>query len=437
MRATLATVLSVLLAQAVPADPLPPPVTDADFPAFPMAQVLLGRDLFFDPVLSGNRNIACATCHHPTLGTGDGMSLSIGEGGLGLGIRRREDEANRPHARIPRNAPALFNIGAREFTVMFHDGRVERDPSAMFGIRMPEGRTLEKPVASVLAAQALLPILSADEMSGQPDENDVAGAVAAGRIHGTDGAWARLTARIAAIPAYRSRFAEIGVPELHITDIGQALAAFITQEFRATESPFDRYLRDGTPLTPGQTAGMALFYGKARCAECHSGPFQTDHGFHAIGIPQFGPGKNTDSAYARYADLGRGAVTGVAADHYRFRTPSLRNVALTAPYGHNGAFARLEDILRHHLDALAGLTGYDRSAAILPGAARDDDFAALDDTEEMIRIAAAIEIEDVTLTDPEIAALLSFLDALTDDRPPESALGAPLRVPSGLPMDQP
>lgn len=435
MRGALTAVFIGFLAQTAMADPLPAPVTDADFPSFPMEQILLGRDLFFDPILSGNRNIACATCHHPTLGTSDGMSLSIGEGGLGLGSRRIASEDNRPHARIPRNAPALFNIGAREFTVMFHDGRVERSESAMFGIRMPEGRTLEKPMPSALAAQAMLPILSADEMSGQAGENDVASAVDAGRIHGSDGAWAILAARIAAIPAYRDRFTAQGVQDLHITDIAQALAAFITTEFRATDSPFDRYLRDGTPLLPAQAAGMALFYGKARCSTCHSGPFQTDHGFHAIGMPQFGPGKNTDSAYARYADLGRGKVTGVPADFYRFRTPSLRNVALTAPYGHNGAYARLEDILRHHMDALAGLTGYDRSAALLPGGAQQEDFTALDDTEEMIRIAAAIEIRDVALTGGEIAELLSFLDALTDARAAQGALGAPGAVPSGLPMD--
>ncbi|WP_082899367.1 cytochrome-c peroxidase [Sulfitobacter sp. EhC04] len=435
VRGALTAVFIGFLAQPALADPLPAPVTDADFPSFPMEQILLGRDLFFDPVLSGNRNIACATCHHPTLGTSDGMSLSIGEGGLGLGAQRKATEDNRPHARIPRNAPALFNIGAREFTVMFHDGRVELSNDAIFGIRMPEGRTLEKPMPSALAAQAMLPILSADEMSGQAGENDVATAVDAGRIHGSDGAWAILAARIAAIPAYRDRFAAQGVQEPHITDIAQALAAFITNEFRAINSPFDRHLRDGTPLAPAQKAGMDLFYGKARCSTCHSGPFQTDHGFHAIGMPQFGPGKNTDSAYAQYADLGRGMVTGVAADYYRFRTPSLRNVALTAPYGHNGAYARLEDILHHHMDALAGLTGYDRSAALLPGGAQQQDFVALDDTEEMIRIAAAIEIQDVALTEGEIAELLSFLDALTDERAALGALGAPDAVPSGLPMD--
>ena len=76
-----------------------------------MAEVRLGRDLFYDPILSGNRNISCATCHHPRFGTGDGLSLGLGEGAVGLGPDRHVTETNLPEQRIPRNAPALFNLG--------------------------------------------------------------------------------------------------------------------------------------------------------------------------------------------------------------------------------------------------------------------------------------------------------------------------------------
>ena len=87
--------------------------------------VRLGQLLFYDPILSGGREVACATCHHPDHATGDGVSLGIGDGGKGLGPARKVDPANMPEQRIPRNAPALFNLGAAEFTVMFHDGRLE------------------------------------------------------------------------------------------------------------------------------------------------------------------------------------------------------------------------------------------------------------------------------------------------------------------------
>jgi cytochrome c peroxidase len=412
------------------AGPVPTAATDDDFHKFPAELVELGRDLFFDPILSGNKNIACATCHHPTLGTSDAMSLSVGEGGVGLGESRRVDMGNAPKARIPRNAPALFNLGAKEYTVMFHDGRTAKDRHAMFGIRMPEGRTLERPIVSALAAQNILPILSPDEMSGHPGENDVADAVAEERIMGDGGAWDILAKRVDSIPEYRQRFSAVGSSAIHITDIGTALSAFIGSEFRATESPFDRYLNGDDTMSEEQLAGMDLFYGKARCSTCHSGTFQTDHDFHAIGLPQFGPGKDD---YA--SDAGRGMITSEKEDMYRFRTPTLRNISMTGPYGHNGAYANLEDIVRHHLDAVKGLASYDRSKAVLADDVDSDDWKAMDDFDEVMRIAEAIEISDVPLVEEEIAKIMSFLDALTDEGAGKRGLGTPNSVPSGLPMD--
>ena len=421
----------LLVSTAASAGPLPAPATDDDFHRFPAELIELGRDLFFDPILSGNKNIACATCHHPTLGTSDAMSLSVGEGGVGLGESRRVDMGNAPKARIPRNAPALFNLGAKEFSVMFHDGRTAKDRNAMFGIRMPEGRTLERPVISALAAQNILPILSPDEMAGQTGENEVADAVAAERIMGDGGAWDILSKRVDSIPEYRKRFEALGSTDIHITDIGTALSAFIGSEFRATESPFDRYLRgEDAAMSEVELAGMDLFYGKARCSTCHTGAFQTDHNFHAIGLPQIGPGKDD---YA--SDAGRGMITGEAEDMYRFRTPTLRNVSMTGPYGHNGAYANLEDIVRHHLDAVKGLASYDRSKAVLADDVVADDWKAMDDFDEVMRIAEAIEISDVALVEDEISKIMAFLGALADEGAGKRGLGTPNSVPSGLPMD--
>ncbi len=120
----------------------------------------LGSQLFFDPVLSGNDNIACATCHHPALRSGDAMSLSIGYGRLGLGRLREVVNGNAPKACISRNALALFNLGAWEFSVMFHDGRVHLNREPMYGVAMPDDRTLERTVPTAFAAQNILPILS-------------------------------------------------------------------------------------------------------------------------------------------------------------------------------------------------------------------------------------------------------------------------------------
>lgn len=434
MRRLFVTALMMSCASVVCAQDLPNPIVPSDFPELDTETVALGRQLFYDPILSGNDNIACATCHHPALGTGDAMSLSIGEGGLGLGRLREVVNGNAPKARIPRNAPALFNLGAREFSVMFHDGRVQLDRESMYGIAMPEGRTLERPLSSALAAQNILPILSHDEMAGHPGENPIADAIDGERIHGPDGAWAQIAAKVEAIQEYRMAFDWIiGQDQpIHITDIGNALSQFITYEFRASDSPFDQYLLGKTDaLNADQMAGMALFYGGGNCASCHSGKFQTDHGFHAIGLPQFGPGK--DDAYA---DAGRGMISGDTADKYRFRTPSLRNVTLTAPYGHNGAYTDLEAMVRHHLDPFEGLGNYDRRQAALHELGEGaKDWEPMDNLAEVLRIAMAAEIEPVALSDSEVDQILAFLSALEDPISHHGRLGVPDRVPSELPLD--
>lgn len=425
-----------LLASLSQAADLPRAVTRDDFPPTEMELVLLGRDLFFDPILSGNRNIACASCHHPALASADGLSLGLGEGAVALGPDRHAGADNAPRNRIPRNAPALYNLGAYEFTTMFHDGRVQADPQAPFGIRMPAQAVLERPVASPLAAQAMMPPTSHDEMAGQDDENPVSKAARQGRLAGDGGVWDQLCKRIEAVPDYATRFARILGPDrkLHFTDVARAIAEFETYEFQSFDSPFDRYLRgEADALDPQQMAGMAVFYGEGRCVTCHAGPFQTDHSFHAIGLPQFGPGKDPDS----YADRGRIAVTGDPEDRYRFRTPSLRNVAITGPYGHNGAYATLTAMVHHHLDPMRSLAQYDRTQArLLDVPVELDDWGAMEDFDEVMRIAEAIEIPPVTLSDAKIAALVAFLGALTDPAARTGRLGVPERVPSGLPVDR-
>ncbi|MCZ4351379.1 cytochrome-c peroxidase [Roseovarius aestuarii] len=432
---TAAGILSLQASLSLAAE-LPDAVTQADFANPDAISVLLGHDLFFDPILSGNRNISCATCHHPALGSGDGMSLSLGEGGIGLGPDRVVDPDNVPLARIARNAPPLYNLGATEFTTLFYDGRVDVDNAAPFGIRMPDPFYLDRPVPSPLAAQAMLPITSHDEMAGQPGENPVSDALKAGRIHGPDGAWQLLVNRLEAIPEYRRRFDWIigtGTP-IHITDVGSAIAAYISYDFRTTDSPFDDFLRgEDSALSNQEMRGLSLFYGKGGCATCHSGTFQTDHEFHAIGVPQFGPGKGHGPGYA---DHGRAAVTGDMADSYKFRTPSLRNVTLTAPYGHNGAYARLEDMVRHHLDPLTMLAEYTADYALLHDVELTrSDTEALEDFDEVLRLGMAVELEPVAMSDDEVGAILDFLSTLEDPIARTGRLGAPTSVPSGLPLD--
>lgn len=386
--------------------------------------VRLGQFLFFDPILSGGKEIACATCHHPDHATADGVSLGIGDGGRGLGPARVVDPANMPEQRIPRNAPALFNLGAAEFTVMFHDGRLEERSGGRRTPFAPGAIAYDLPM---LAAQALLPLMSPDEMAGHYSENEVSTAVRRGDF---GGAWDAIAARVFDLPGYADRFAALGMPE-GPAPIAHALGAFMAAEWRADDSLFDRHICNGAPMDELATRGMALFYGEAGCADCHSGRFQTDHDFHAIAMPQIGPGKAARfESHAR--DTGRMRVTGREEDAYRFRTPSLRNVVLTAPYGHSGAYATLEGVIRHHLDPVGSLQNYARDQAQLAAWDGSEDFRALDDPEEVKRIAASNELAPQVLAASDVKALIAFLETLTDLQSVKGRLGAPETVPSGL-----
>ncbi|KAB2884904.1 MAG: cytochrome-c peroxidase [Albidovulum sp.] len=405
-----------------------------------MDEARLGRLLFYDPILSGNRNISCATCHHPRFATSDGLSLGLGEGGIGLGPERKPDPANLPEQRIPRNAPALFNLGAHEFTVMFHDGRIEVDPSRPSGLRTPLEDEMVAGFASILSAQTMFPVLSPDEMAGHYQENDVSTAVREGIITPPGGAWDILSKRVAAIPAYRDMFSA-AYPEIAggrpvgFTDISNAIAAFVAFEWRSDNSPFDVMQRGGGTLAPEAQAGMDLFFGKAACSGCHSGKFQTDHGFHAMGEPQLGPGKA--ERFERHSrDVGRMRVTNRPEDAFAFRTPSLRNVTATGPWGHAGAWSDLAAFLHHHADPSVGLSGYDRALALLPAIdLAKSDWAILDAPDEVHAIEAAAP-PGRPLSQVEVRQLIAFLDSLRDRAAIDGRLGVPEAVPSGLPVER-
>lgn len=431
------TLATPALAPALAPD-LPAPITDAAYTPVDRAEATLGQLLFYDPVLSGNKTVSCASCHHPRFGTSDGLSLGLGDGATGLGPDRRVDAENLPEQRIPRNSPALFNLGAREFTVMFHDGRIEADPTRPSGLRTPLEEEMVAGFDSILSAQTMFPVLSPDEMAGHYGENEISTAVRQGRLTGDGGAWSLISARVARVPAYADQFAAVypdiaAGRDIAFTDISNAIAAFIALEWRSDTSPFDAHLRGTTSLTGQAADGMALFYGAANCATCHAGAFQTDHGFHAMGQPQLGPGKA-----ARFEDhqrdTGRMRVTGRAEDAYAFRTPSLRNVTATGPWGHAGAFSDLSAFLRHHVDPVAGLEEYAPQATLPALAQAKPDWAM--DAGEREAIAAAVEITPVAVSDGDIAALVAFLEALTDPAAIEGRLGIPEKVPSGLPVER-
>lgn len=430
-------VLSGLLSPMAMAERGIPAVTDADFPARNEAKEELGKFLFYDKIISGNRNTSCATCHHPLTATGDGLSLPVGEGGRGLGVMRDTGSGTDAiHERVPRNAPHLFNLGANQFVTMFHDGRVHKNDAAPTGFDTPAGDNFLLGVDSALAAQAAFPPTSNTEMAGQAGENEVGDAAAAGNVQEV---WRLLTDRVMAIDEYKDliHLAYPGVADSDITfaHIANAIGAFEAAAYRADNSPFDRFLRgDNNAMSNNAKKGLKLFYGKAQCATCHTGKFQTDHQFHALGMPQIGPGKG--SGLNGHDDFGRELVTAIAEDRYKFRTPTLRNVAITGPWGHDGAYNTLDAVIRHNLDPRNGLNTYDVTQAVLPSRADLDaiDFQVYNDELSRSDLADAIEINPIVLKENEISLLTDFLHALTDPASLDMRATAPKRVPSGLPL---
>ncbi|MGI9365958.1 MAG: cytochrome-c peroxidase [Rhizobiaceae bacterium] len=410
-----------------------------DFRPVDMKKARLGQLLFYDPILSGNRNISCGTCHSHDHGTSDGLSLGIGEGGHGVGPNRVAGMGgDRIKKRIPRNSQALWNLGAHDINIMFHDGRLSFSDVYDNGFDSPAEEWLPDGLDSILAVQALFPLTSQFEMAGNPKENQVAGA-AHDRI---DNVWPILAKRVRVIPEYGSlfvaAFGDVSQPlDVRIVHIANAIAQFINHEWRSHDSPFDQFLAGSKrAMKEQERRGMDLFFGKANCASCHSGKLLTDQKFHALALPHFGPGRTRPfDPYVR--DVGRMGESDRLEDAYRFRTPALRNVELTGPYGHNGAYPTLEGIIRHHLSPVESLLAWQPEQARLPSAPwlASIDFVSMQDKRERARLRSRVDIEPIDLNDTEINDLVSFLKSLTGTESVKGRLGKPISVPSGLPVD--
>jgi cytochrome c peroxidase len=244
--------------------------------------------------------------------------------------------------------------------------------------------------------------------------------------------WGELMTEILAVPAYQQLFLaaypEVPLAELGFEHAANALAAYQMDTFTFLDSPWDRYLQgDSTALSPEAQAGAELFYGEAGCAQCHSGPLLTDLQFHNIGVPQIGPGKGAEEPY----DFGRARETGDERDLFAFRTPPLRNVAITGPWMHNGAYLTLEAAVLHHLNPAESVANYDFSQLSAHLLAEDSGDTAVHTAPLN---APSFAMPSRNLTDAEIAALLTFLEALTSPSALDLSHTIPDSVPSGLPV---
>ena len=398
------------------------------------ALVDLGRSLFFDKILSGNRDVSCASCHNPLSHSGDDQSLAIGTG-ASLAGNVRVLGADRQFT--PRNAPSLFNVALGTFYV-FWDGRL----AAQFGpgqVRTTPDLTLPSGLSGLVAAQALIPLTNRVEMRGNVGDRDVFGAPneLAQIADGQNAAiWDAAMQRVLAIAAYQQKFnaAFPGIPTslLGAQHAANAIAAFEAQTFAKTNSAFDRYLgRDDNALSVDAKRGALLFFGKAGCSSCHNGALLGAQQFASVGVPQIGPGTGS----AAPLDGGRedqfsGAKPGTP--QFLFRVAPLRNVELTAPYMHDGAYATLEAVVRHYNNADSALKAFDASELAPPlRAAYHGDAATIS------KLSAALDgrlRRPLGLTAEEQTQLVTFLKSLTDPSVRDLSSIIPTSVPSGLPI---
>jgi cytochrome c peroxidase len=387
----------------------------------------VGRMLWFDPIGGLNDDNTCAGCHSPTHGFGDSQPIAIGiDNNLVVG-------PGRMGPRNQRRSPSVIN-SAFYPTLMWNSrfNAPSGDPfdnSAGFVFPDPEGASLSY-LPHLLTAQAFIPPTERVEAAGFafPGDNDEIRSEVLRRLNETDD-YRKLFARV--FPDVKA-----GGP-ITFDHFGSAIAEFeFTQIY--TNAPIDRYARGNTnALTTQQKLGAVLFFSSAGCVRCHAVSGQSNEMFsdfrqHVAGIPQVAPafGNVEFDGPRGDEDFGLEQVTGDPADRYAFRTSPLRNVGLQAGFMHNGAFVRLEDAIRYHLDAPGQAGSY--TTALLP----PDLQGPTGPVDAVLQRLDPLLSTPVELTSYEFDALVAFVrHGLMDPeaRPQRLRRFIPEKLPSGRP----
>ena len=388
----------------------------------------VGRMVWFDPITALHGDNACAGCHSPTDGFGDTQSIAIGIDNNGI------VGADRRGPRNQRRSPMMLNTVFYP-TLMWNSRfrSLSGDPfdnSAGFLFPSPEERSLSN-LPHLLAAQAFIPPTERVEVAGFEFPGD------------NNAIRAEVLRRLDAIPAYRQLFGHAfpevsrGAP-ITFEHFGRAVAEFeFTQVY--ADAPIDRYARGiANALSEVEKNGAVLFFGRAGCVRCHqvsgsSNEMFSDFREHVIGVPQVSPsfGNVVFDGPGANEDFGLEQVTGRAADRYAFRTSPLRNVALQPTFMHNGAFIRLEDAIRHHLDTYVSARGYS------PHLLAPDLRGPTGPIEPVLERLDPLLRTPLPLSDAEVADLVAFVgNGLLDPdaRPTRLRRLIPERLPSGRPV---
>lgn len=425
----------------------------------------LGRRLFFDTAGGLNDDNTCAGCHAPAAGFGDTQSIAIGVQNNGIVGPSRTGPRNQ------RRTPTVINTAF--FPKLMWNGRFSSaagDPflnALGFAFPPPEGTTQFPPshpiITHLLIAQAHIPPTELVEVAGFAGTRGTIGPRfdqfddgKGSTVPPPDASGFRnepirqaVLQRLNAAPEYRSLFGELfaevgaGAP-IDFSMFSRAIAEFEFTLVRAN-APVDRYARgDRDAMSAAEKRGALLFFGKAKCSACHSVAGQSSEMFsdfemHNIGVPQIAPafgaglGNVIFDGPSENEDFGLEQVTANVNDRYKFRSSPLRNVAMQPAFFHNGAFTRLEDAIRHHLNVPESARAYDPRRA---GVATDLTFA-LGPIEPVLATLDPLLAIPIDLSNGEFDDLFSFVrNGLLDDRAvPTSLCGLiPEAVPSGRPL---
>jgi cytochrome c peroxidase len=383
------------------------PTSNHAIPSIDSPKAQLGMKLFYSKTLGGDNTTACASCHHPMLGGGDNLSLSVGVDSKNpdiMGIHRKLKGSNQ--ARVPRNAPTTFNVTFWK-RVLFHDMRIEKTNN---GIHTPD---VPYPTVDALAgetlvqAQARFPITSSDEMRGKYMDASFNQTMRRALAKRLEKNW---------LNEFRKGFNySDGSAEDLITEqnFSEAIAEYERSQV-FINTPWKAYIEgDKDALSVSAKKGALLFHtpqknGGAGCAQCHSGDFFTDENAYNTAMPQIGAGK--DNGVTGSNDYGCNLVTKKEDDKFRFRTPSLLNVEMTGPWGHDGAYTSLEAVTRHMLAPARSAKSYDASQLTQKNIALKD---LKPNTQEAIDAGIHILPKPV-IHESDVTDLVSYMKSLTD-----------------------